>query len=60
MVHQPSQTRYISLTINFALFRKHLACFATSLTAQDKNKLTENERNTDRCTTQSSGKGVNG
>ena len=54
-------SRYISfLTINFALSRKHPARFSTSLTAQDISKLTKNERNTGICTTQSSGKGMNG
>ena len=38
----------------------HLAHFATPLTAHDTRKLTENETNTGRCTTQSSGNGVNG
>ena len=33
-----------ALTINFALFRKHLASFVTPLTAQDTSKLTENEQ----------------
>ena len=39
---------------------KRLARFATPLTTRDTRKLTENERNIDRGTTQSSGKGVNG
>ena len=52
--------RFPAFTINFALFRKHFASFVTPLTAQDAGKLTENKRNTGRCTTQSSGKGVNG
>ena len=46
--------------MNFAHFRNHLARFATALTAQDKNKFTENKTNTGRCATQSSEKGVNG
>ena len=50
---------FLELTISFVVFRKHLARFATPLTAQDKSKLAENERNTGRCTAQSSGKGVN-
>ena len=56
------KTRHIypALTINFELFRKHLARFATPLTAQDTSKLAKNERNTARCTTQNCGKGVNG
>ena len=37
---------FLELTISFVAFRKHLARFATPLTAQDKSKLTENERNT--------------
>ena len=47
-------------TNNFALFTKLLARFATPLVAQNTIKLNENERNSGRCTTQSSGKGVNG
>ena len=49
-----------ALAINFVLFSKHLARFATPLSAQDTNKLTENEMNSGRCSTQSSGKDVNG
>ena len=53
------KTRYISCThIQFYTFRKHPARFATPLTAQDTGKLTEKDRNTGRCTTHSSGKGV--
>ena len=49
-----------ALTVSCALFRKHLARFATPLTAQvtSRPKLTENERNTGMSTTRSSGKGV--
>ena len=45
---------------HFCVFKKHLARFTTPLIAEDTNKLTENERNTDRCTTESSEKGLNG
>ena len=38
---------------------KHPAHSATWVIAQDTSKLTENRRNTSRCTTQSSGKGMN-
>ena len=55
-----SIVKFPALTINFALFREHLARFATTLTGQDTNKFTENERNTGRCTAQSSRKVVNG
>ena len=48
---EPRFVIFSALTINFALFRKHLACFATLLTAQDTSKHTEKERNTGRCTT---------
>ena len=48
-----------ALTIDFALFRQELARFVTPLTAHDTSKLTENQEDTGRCTTQSSGKGVN-
>ena len=57
-----AKTRYISCTqYQFCDFRKNLARFSKPLTVQDKSKLTENEKKTySRCTTQSSGKGVNG
>ena len=58
LLAKPRLFIFPALIINFALFRKHLARFATLLTAQDTSKLTGNERNTGRCTTQSSGKGV--
>ena len=51
---KPRFVIFPALTINFALFRKQLARFPILLTAQDTSKLIENERNTDRCTTQSS------
>ena len=54
------KTHIFCIHYHFLLFRKQIARFATPLTAQDTSKLMENERNTDRCTTQSSGKGVNG
>ena len=59
ITHLMRNVIFPALTINFALFRKHLAHFLTPLTVQDTSKLPENERNTGRCSTQSSGKGMN-
>ena len=59
--YSPNEKCYITCThYQFCAFRKHLASFATTLTAQDTSKLIENERNTGRSTTQISGKDVNG
>ena len=55
-----AKTRYISCTTINLHFLEHLERFATLLTAQDTSNLTEIERNSSRCTTQSGGKGVNG
>ena len=57
---KPRLVIFPAFTINFTLFRNHLARFATPLTAQDTSKLTENETNTGRCTTLNNGKGVYG
>ena len=50
LLAQPRLVIFPAHAISFALFRK--------LNAQGTSKLTEKERNTGRCTTQSSGKGV--
>ena len=58
-----AETRYIScIHYQFWNFKKHLACFAAPLTVQDTSKLTDNERNTGRCTHNAVGKAkmVNG
>ena len=59
IITEPRLIIFPALAINFEIFRKHFARFVTPLTAQNTSKLTENERNTGRSTTQSSGKGVN-
>ena len=56
-----AKTRYISCTrYQFCAFQEASSRFATSLMVQDKRKLSKNEINTSKCTTQSSGKDVNG
>ena len=60
LLAEPRLVIFPACTINFACYRKHLTRFATPHTAHDTSKLTEYKRNTGRCTTQCSGKGVNG
>ena len=42
-IRRPKSRYSTALTINFAFFRKHLARFATLLTAQDTNSLRTKE-----------------
>ena len=59
LLTEPRHVILPSITLNFVLCRKYLARFAIPLNAQDTSKLTENERNAGRCTTQNSRKGMN-